>query len=282
MKNALTLSIVIPVYNEEHHIKRCLDAISGQTVQPLEVIVVDNNCTDKTVAIARQYPFVKVIHEPLQGRGYARTAGFSAATGDVIGRIDADSVIMPTWARRVLQDFADPNVGGITGPGQTNILIGVNSLYTTFWSRVYFWTSHAIFDAVTMWGANMAIRRTIWPKVRPALTLDDTLVHEDQDLSLLMLGAGGTIIQDNKLLIKTIGRSYLYWPKFWEYFTRTFRTNSYHIQRQTLARDNPQRIGFWRALPGGILGWLFTVVFIIYSFVTWPLTAAMRRAGKLS
>ena len=56
-KNKLTLSIVIPVFNEQRYIKACLDSIAAQTVKPDEVIVVDNNSTDKTVQIAKKYKF---------------------------------------------------------------------------------------------------------------------------------------------------------------------------------------------------------------------------------
>src|SRR6185437_1716246 len=60
----LTLSLVIPAYNEERYIKHCLDAIASQTVTPMEVFVVDNNSTDSTAAIAKNYEFVQVLSEP--------------------------------------------------------------------------------------------------------------------------------------------------------------------------------------------------------------------------
>jgi glycosyltransferase involved in cell wall biosynthesis len=284
VNNNLSISIVIPVYNEEHHIKACLDAIAMQTIKPLEVIVVDNNCTDKTVAIAKGFPFVTIIREPVQGRGAARNAGFNIARGDIIGRIDADSIVMTNWVARVLEDFQDSSIMGLTGLGKTNLILGINTLFITFWSQVYFWTTHSFFDVVTMWGANMAIRRTTWEHLRHQVTLDDKLVHEDQDISMVMLGSGGKIIQDNGLFVITTGRSYLYWPKFWEYFRRTFNTKRFHEYKHTLPADSPMRIGFWRSLPGALLGWFFTVVFIIYSLAMWPVFAVLKHVhgSKLS
>ncbi|HSX52813.1 MAG TPA: glycosyltransferase family A protein [Patescibacteria group bacterium] len=278
--NSLTLSIVIPVYNEQRYIKACLEAIAAQTIKPLEVIVVDNNSIDKTVEIAQKFPFVRVIKEPKQGRGYARSAGFDAARGDIIGRIDADSLIYGDWAERVIGDFKDDNIGGITGLGKTNVILGLPGLYTTFWSRVYFWTTHSLFRADTMWGANMAIRKSTWVKAREAITLDDSIVHEDQDLSMVVLGLGMKIIQDNDLLIMTSGRSYLYWPKFWEYFKRTFKTKNYHLQKNTIAADSPLRLSFFTVLPGAIIGWALTGVFIVYSFVSWPIFALTKYYNK--
>ena len=280
MNSALTLSIVIPVYNEENYLKACLDAIAVQTVRPHEVIVVDNNSTDRSVEIAKSYDFVKLVTEKRQGRGFARSAGFDAASSDILGRIDADSILAPDWAERVLNDFKDQTVYGVTGLGQTNLIFGINSFYITFWSRVYFWTSHALFQANTMWGANMAIRRSAWMEARAHTCPDDQLVHEDQDLSLVMLGQGRAIVQDNKLLIKTAGRSYLYWPKFWEYLKRTFKTKQYHIDKHTLADNSPLRINALILLPGAIVGWFFSGIFIVYSLLSWPIFALIKRFNK--
>src|SRR5260221_7568754 len=95
--NNLRISIIIPAYNEEGHLPACLDAIAAQTLKPDEVIVVDNNSTDKTVEIAKKYPFVKLLNEKRQGLRYTRNTGLDAATGDVIGRIDTDSILSPKW-----------------------------------------------------------------------------------------------------------------------------------------------------------------------------------------
>ena len=98
---AFSLSIVIPAYNEENHLRACLDAIARQTVMPDEVIVVDNNSTDKTAEIAREYPFVKVLKEKRQGIVYARNRGFNAANSQFIGRIDSDTRLPRDWVGRV-------------------------------------------------------------------------------------------------------------------------------------------------------------------------------------
>src|SRR5438132_12112385 len=104
MKKALSLSLVIPVYNDERYLKACLDAIAMQTVSPDEVIVVDNNCDDGSMQLASEYPFVKIVKEKIQGKVYARNAGFNAAKGDIIGRIDTDTVLPQYWVKYV-KDF---------------------------------------------------------------------------------------------------------------------------------------------------------------------------------
>ncbi len=109
MQTPLSLSLVIPAYNEERHLAACLDAVSRQAVMPSEVIVVDNNSTDRTAEIARSYPFVRVVQEPRQGIVFARNAGFDAARGDIIGRIDADTIIPSDWTKHVLAFFCRAN-----------------------------------------------------------------------------------------------------------------------------------------------------------------------------
>ncbi len=273
--NKLTLSIVIPVYNEEHYIKRCLDAIAAQTVKPLEIIVVDNNCTDKTIAIAKTYPLVRVLKEPVQGRTVSRTRGFNAARGDIIGRIDADSIIMPGWVHRILADFADPAVAGVTGLAKTRVVFGPQ-WYSTFWSRVYYMAIRSYFRLNTTWGANMAIRRSMWLKIKDQVAKDGSVVHEDQDVSIILAANGGRVIQDNQLLIKTIGATYLYWPKFWEYYKKFIGMKKYYKAKGTLQAAGDLRLSYWRTLPAAVVSWLMTALFFAYSFLSWPFLAFIK------
>ncbi len=277
---ALTLSLVIPVYNEQHHLRACLESVKNQTLLPDEVIVVDNNSTDASVEIAKGYPFVTIIKEPRQGRSHARSAGFDAAKGDILGRIDADSLLAPDWVARIKTDFAAQDIAGVTGLGRTNIFPWVESVYVVFWSRIYYWCAHSLFRYITMWGANMAIKRDYWLKVRQHVSFDETIVHEDQDLSLLITGAGGQIIQDNKLLVTTKGQTYFYWPKFYNYALRTFLTFRLHRQDESLKKHKELKLGLLRLLPGASVGWLMTSLFSVGSFLGWPITALQRRLGK--
>lgn len=111
-----SLSIIIPAYNEEAGIKACLDAIAAQTIRPDEVIVVDNNSTDATAELVREYGFVRLIRERRQGLYYARNAGMDAARGDILARIDADTIIDRTWVAAIKQAFEDRRVQALSGP----------------------------------------------------------------------------------------------------------------------------------------------------------------------
>ncbi len=277
----LKLSLIIPVYNEERHIRKCLDAVAAQTVMPDEVIVVDNNSTDATVAIAREYDFVKVIQEKRQGRGYARSRGFSAARGDIIGRIDADSRIQRDWVFVVKRAFEhDSELGGITGYGWAVVLPGTLFIRSLLMSRSYFWFVHAQFRTVTMWGANMAIRAEWWNTVRDEVCLDDQLVHEDQDISLCMAARGAKIVVSNDVRMKTNGQNYRYLPKLVHYAQLYMSTKRLHQRRGTFADVRMRKLGYITTFPGRVgalciglyIGSVALVLFPIDYFVkrTWP------------
>lgn len=183
MKKAQTLSLIIPVYNEESYLEQCLEAIARQTVKPLEVIVVDNNSTDASVKIAQSFPFVTVLHEKRQSVLYARTTGFNAATGDIIGRIDADTRIEPHWVERALATFNEhPEVAAISGPTAWYDLPfhPGNRLLVDF---VAYWLLKLDGNFPLVYGANMALRRSAWQTIKTDLCTTKRY-HEDVDIAI--------------------------------------------------------------------------------------------------
>jgi glycosyltransferase involved in cell wall biosynthesis len=265
----LMLSLVIPVYNEERHLKACLDAIARQTVMPDEVIVVDNNSSDDSARIAAGYPFVTVIHEPVQGLIPARNAGFARATGDILGRIDADARLEPDWVARVKAHFADQSVGGVTGLAYADVLPGTHAVRSRLWPWLYFYNWEALIGGPILWGANMAIRKTDWLAIRSDACLSDELVHEDQDLSLLLNGRGRRIVRDNDLLISTYGQEYHHWPKFYEYAMRAYATRDRHKRLGTLDRPGAIRMHTLKRVTRRILVFLPAVFFVSGSIIRW-------------
>ncbi|HET7827828.1 MAG TPA: glycosyltransferase family 2 protein, partial [Candidatus Saccharimonadales bacterium] len=184
----LTLSIVIPVYNEENYLPACLEAIAGQSVLPDEVIVVDNNSTDRTAEIARSYPFVRLIKEPNQHQSFAQKTGFNAAKSDIIGRIDADSILPISWVKQVKDHFmAHPETVGITGSTQPYD-VSVRTVGTKGF-EFYINLASRLAGSRMLWGANCAIKRAAWLKVKDqVLTRGD--IWEDYDLSFCLAPQG--------------------------------------------------------------------------------------------
>ncbi len=105
MASRARIAVVVPAYNEEGLIGRCLDSLAAQDFgEPFEIIVVDNGSTDRTRAVATARG-IRVISEARKGIGFARQTGTLAARAPYIANLDADSLAEPDWLRRVVADL---------------------------------------------------------------------------------------------------------------------------------------------------------------------------------
>ena len=93
----MLLSIIIPVYNVENYLARCIDSILRQTFTDFELILIDDGSTDGSGAIADEYQLkdsrIKVVHQENGGQGFARNTGLNIARGEYIGFVDSDDWI---------------------------------------------------------------------------------------------------------------------------------------------------------------------------------------------
>jgi cellulose synthase/poly-beta-1,6-N-acetylglucosamine synthase-like glycosyltransferase len=110
------VSIVLAAYNEEKDLGRCIESLKKQDYPKykFEIIVVDNNSTDRTAEIIKNSR-VKYILETKQGRAEARNTGIKTADGDVIVIIDADCVAESNWLKMLVSGFINPDVGIVAG-----------------------------------------------------------------------------------------------------------------------------------------------------------------------
>lgn len=90
----IKISVIVPVYNTELYLEKCLDSLLGQTLKDIEIICVNDGSTDNSAEILRRYenqnPKIKVIHQSNLKQGAARNRGFNAASGEYIGYVDSD------------------------------------------------------------------------------------------------------------------------------------------------------------------------------------------------
>ncbi len=93
-----TISVIIPVYNEERNIKACLDSLENQSLKPLEIIVVDDGSSDGTLKIVKDFP-VRVLRQSHQGPGPARNLAAESARGDILVFVDADMTFDPEFLK---------------------------------------------------------------------------------------------------------------------------------------------------------------------------------------
>lgn len=110
-----TISIVIPTLNEESNIKQCLEAIFNQDYpkNKLEVIVVDDKSTDKTIEIAKKYP-VKILVSGAKHAEVSKMIGFKKATGELAVYLDADIELRgEDWLKKMVKPLIEnPNIIG--------------------------------------------------------------------------------------------------------------------------------------------------------------------------
>ena len=92
------VSIIVPVYNSEKYLSKCLDSLVNQTLEDIEIIVIDDKSQDKSKEIINEYyakqtkKIVPIFFEKNKGQGYARNVGIDRANGEYIIFVDSDSI----------------------------------------------------------------------------------------------------------------------------------------------------------------------------------------------
>jgi len=155
-------SLVIRAYNEEHHIGRLLEGVRHQTVQDVEVILVDSGSTDATAAIAAQYG-ATVVHIPPEEFTFGRSLnlGLAAATCDLVAIASAHIYpVYPDWLERLLEPFADPAVSLTYGKqrGDENSKFSEHQIFSRWFpEESVARQSHPFCN-----NANAAIKLSVW------------------------------------------------------------------------------------------------------------------------
>lgn len=100
MNNQPLVSIIVPIYNVEQYLPKCLDSIVNQTYRNLEIFLVDDGSPDRCGAICDEYAKkdarIKVIHKKNEGLADARNAALNVVTGEYVVCVDSDDYISPT------------------------------------------------------------------------------------------------------------------------------------------------------------------------------------------
>lgn len=223
------ISVVIPAYNEEGAITDCLDGLTKQTTdKTFEVILIDNNSTDNTVAIARTFEKklnLRIVTEKRKGRGTARRAGFAQAQGNIILSTDADTVVPDNWID-TLSDRLTSSTSAIAVTGPCKIVDCApldNSLFNAlqpFTMRIY----RLLFGHYWLSGFNFGIYKKAYEKSGGFRS--DLNAQEDIDLSFRVGKIGKiTFISDMPVIssgrrFKTglIGGSMQYFSTFIQHF----------------------------------------------------------------
>lgn len=113
MKINSLVSIVVPAYNVENYLERCINSLLTQTYKNVEIIIVDDGSTDKTPIIAdayqTKYRQIKCIHKKNEGLGLARNSGISISNGSYITFVDSDDFLEPSFLEKCISFIDETN-----------------------------------------------------------------------------------------------------------------------------------------------------------------------------
>lgn len=221
----MKVSVVIPAFNEEEYISTCLESFMNQQVKADEIIVVNNNSTDSTEDIVKQFP-VTLLHLEEPNVIGARNIGFDTAQYEIIARTDADSHVPPDWILKIKEDFETHDIDALTGP----ISYYDTPMRSPRFSQIFYSAAQQLFHYPILIGPNMAISKKIWKKIRTNVCLDPHEVHEDIDLGIHIADAGGKIFTDQTLVVQSSGRRIVTRPQsfFIEYTQRLLKMKQSH------------------------------------------------------
>lgn len=114
------ISVIVPVYNSQKYLDRCINSILNQNFRDFELILIDDGSTDESPAMcdkyAHKYSRIKAIHKQNEGVSKARNTGICNATGDFITFVDSDDYISETMLSQLMacvDDNADMVIGSV-------------------------------------------------------------------------------------------------------------------------------------------------------------------------
>ncbi|SEL73257.1 Glycosyl transferases group 1 [Butyrivibrio sp. ob235] len=183
------ISIIVPVYNVEKYLDRCVDSIEKQIYRNLEVILVDDGSTDSSGDICDKYakldPRIKVIHQENQGLSAARNSGLEIAKGELVFFLDSDDYIEPetieSMAQKMVKDHADIVACGIKLTGDKN------EIFTS--SECGMWSGH---EAVIQMMRTNNVCSVAWNKLYKrnlfnSIRFPAGMLHEDEATTYKLL-----------------------------------------------------------------------------------------------
>ena len=160
------VSVVIPAYNEEKFISHCLEALIRQTTkEPFEVVLVDNNSTDRTVEVAQTFNRqlkLRIVSEKQKGRGAARHKGFTEAKGEIILSSDADTIVPDNWISTLVERLKTSNSIAVSGTCKITDCDPLTNFSLNFFQPLGMRFYRVVFGHYWLSGFSFAIYRDIY------------------------------------------------------------------------------------------------------------------------
>lgn len=240
-KNNIEVSIVIPAYNEEKYIGETLNSLlksEQQTDIKYEIILVDNNSTDKTVEVARKFAAgmdLRIIKEASQGRGASRSRGFKEAQGKIILSADADTIFHKKWIEE-LKNNLKGDVVAVTTPCKIVDSTAINNAIFNFIQPIAMVLYRLIMGHYWLSGFSFGILKPVYEK---SGGFDTSLqAQEDLDLSFRVAKLGKIKLINKPVVFSSRRFKRGLIAGFYDYI-RSF-TEAFVLKKKRVYLDNPR------------------------------------------
>lgn len=237
----LSVSVVIPVRDDARLLEVCLQVLATQTRRADEIVVVDNGSADDTAAVAERHG-ARVVTEPVPGIPQAASAGYDAASGGIIARLDADSRPGPDWIERIVRRFENrPDLDFLTGDprfyGSTPVVrwMGKHLYIGGMYAALTPFLGHA-----PLFGSNMAMRASAWRMLSGEVHRDEQNIHDDFDLSF-HVRPGMTVLRDRDLVVDVSARPFQDWASLRRRLSFVMPTVRLHLPQEAPHRRRQAR-----------------------------------------
>ena len=267
----MKVSVVIPAYNAEKSIGKCVQSVLKQEFgESFEVIVVDDGSSDKTTAVVSGFKEVKLIKQRNKGPASARNAGVESAKGKIIVFVDSDCVAEKTWLREMVLPLRDGNVAGVQGIYRSNqkevmarmVQLEIEERYEKMRKEKYI-------DFVGSYSA--AYRKDVFNEAGGFDTTFPTASGEDTDLSFKVNGLGHKMVLNPNAVVfhthpTTLGK-YLK-TKFKRSYWRTliYRKHANKIMKDSYTSQKIKiQTGLFYLFFASLVAGIFIPVFLLYS-----------------
>ena len=199
------ISVIVPSYNVEPYLERCVASIVGQTYKELEVILVDDGSTDGTGALCDQLALddqrIRVVHKENGGLSDARNAGIDIAEGDFLSFIDGDDFIEPDTYECMINEIKNPKVS-IVADGFAYVSIDGKVTFSVSPRRQCLTKEEAFKDVfsgrgyLTQSSCNKLFRRSLFERIR----YKKGIINEDMEILPRLLDISENIIVLDKVI----------------------------------------------------------------------------------
>ncbi len=194
------VSVIVPAYNESAGIEAAVRSLIASD-HPVEVIVVDDGSSDGTADLVESLhlPGVRVIRQPNAGKPAALNTGLNAASYELVVMVDGDTVFEPDAIRMLVQPFADPAVGAVSGNAKVGNRQGLLGRWQHIEYVVGFNLDRRLFDLAecmpTVPGAIGGFRRSALERIGG---LSDVTLAEDTDLTMALCRDGWRVVYEER------------------------------------------------------------------------------------